>query len=311
MTGAQGGWGWGWGWATSFAAAVALAGCARASNVPAQSPVGETLRGTFTSAEGTRGLAVYRPARVSTNGAARPLVVMLHGCTQTADDMARGTRMNAAADVAGFVVLYPEQPAQAHPLKCWHWYLPEHSTRGRGEAALLAAMIDSLVRAEGIAPGRVSLVGMSAGAAMAANLGVAYPERYAALALHSGIPALGATDVMGAMSVMRQGAGDGDSLGVVALTAMGERARAIPVVVLHGDADKVVSPNNLRATVREWTYVNAHAPGAKATTPVEEHLFSGVGHAWSGGSAEGTYTAPSGPDATGIIVAFLRRAGSI
>jgi poly(hydroxyalkanoate) depolymerase family esterase len=296
---------------TTFAILVAPVVCVSASKVSAQGGAGVTSRGTLTRTEGSRAFVVYRPARDPARGTAHDgaLVVMLHGCVQTADDMARGTRMNAAADSAGFIVLYLEQPASAHPQKCWNWYLPEHSTRGRGEVAVLAAMIDSVALAEGIGPARISLVGMSAGAAMAANLAVAYPERYAALALHSGIPALGAKDVMGALSVMRLGAGDDDSLGVIALAAMGEHARAIPVIVLHGDADKVVSSKNLRATVREWTYVNAHAAGA--TAPVEEHLLPGVGHAWSGGSADGTYTAPSGPDATGMIVAFFRRLGSL
>ncbi|MDB4888243.1 MAG: esterase [Gemmatimonadetes bacterium] len=231
------------------------------------------------------------------------MVVMLHGCAQTADDMARGTRMNAAAERERFIVLYPEQPASANPQRCWNWFLADNVMRDKGETALLAEMIDSVARAHGVR--RVSLVGMSAGAAMAANLAVAYPERYAALALHSGVPALAANDVMGALAAMRQGAPDGDALGAAALAAMGARARPIPVIALHGSDDKIVSPNNLDATVRQWTVVNAG--GAS----VEKVVLSGVGHAWSGGSAEGTFTAPAGPDATGMIVAFLKRVKAI
>ena len=267
------------------------------------------VRKTFAGVGSSREFLVFRPANVPPRGEDRSLVVMLHGCTQTADDFARGTRMNDYAAKQGFIVIYPEQPATAHPQTCWNWYLPEQSTRNHGEAALLAALIDSVAFNEGVNERHVSLVGMSAGAAMAANLGVAYPERYAALALHSGIPALFATNAMGALRAMRQGDGNGDTLGTAAFTAMGTRAKPMPVIVLQGGADKVVAPANLHATVRQWTVVNSRSPGAGA--PVEEHLFESVGHAWSGGSPEGTYTAPDGPDATALIVAFFNRTGSI
>ena len=266
-------------------------------------------RATYRNAQGSREYVVFKPSSLPSDKQARALVVMLHGCVQTADDMARGTRMNAAAQRDGFIVLYPEQSAAANPQKCWNWFVPEQSMRNRGEAALLAGMIDSVARADGVRANRVSLVGMSAGAAMAANLAVAYPERYAALAMHSGIPALAAKDVMSGLTVMRQGAVDGDVLGAAALAAMGARARAIPVIALQGSDDRIVSPNNLRAIVRQWTVVNAGAPGTRA--PVEEVVLDGVGHAWSGGSLDGTFTAPNGPDATGMIVSFLRKAGAI
>jgi poly(3-hydroxybutyrate) depolymerase len=150
---------------------------------------------------------------------------------------------------------------------------------------------------------------MSAGAAMAANLAVAYPERFAALAMHSGIAAGAATDLATAMRAMGQGAQDGEALGDAALVAMGSAARPIPVIVMHGSADKVVAPANLRATVAQWTRINARTPGGGA--PVESYLFDGVGHAWSGGAAEGSYTAPTGPDATELIAAFFRKVGVI
>lgn len=282
---------------------LALMACAGAG--PRTSIVSHTARTTYAGAEGSRDLVVFRPASFPVRARDRALVVMLHGCAQGADDLARGTRMNAAAESAGFMVIYPEQPAAANPQRCWNWFMPEQAVRGRGEAALLAGLIDSVARAEGIAETRVSLVGISAGAAMAANMGVAYPGRYAALALHSGVPALAATDVMTGLSVMRSGPATAGALGAAAVSAMGARARAIPVIALHGADDRIVSPANLKAIVAQWTVVN----GGRA--PVEEHLLPGVGHAWSGGSAEGTFTAPTGPDATGMIVAFLRRAGAV
>ena len=211
--------------------------------------------------------------------------------------------MNAAAAASGFLVLYPEQTVAAQLLKCWNWYTAAQYARDSGEAALLAGLVDSVARAEGVAAARVALVGMSAGAAMAANLVAAYPERYSALAMHSGLPALSAIDAAGAMSAMKNGAVGGDSLGARVIAAMGVRVRAIPVIVLHGGADKVVAPANLDAVRRQWSIVN------RGAQPVEEHLFAGVGHAWSGGSTAGSYTAPDGPDATALIVAFLQRVG--
>ncbi len=286
-------------------ATTGAVGCASAPVTTVR--MSETTRLTYSGAEGSREFVVFRPASLPGKREARALVVMLHGCTQTADDMAKGTRMNAAAEAGGFLVVYPEQTAAAHPQKCWNWYTAAQFTRDHGEAALLAGLIDSVARAEGVSAGRVSLVGMSAGAAMAANLAVAYPERYAALAVHSGIPALAASDVMAALAVMKAGAQDGDALGSAALAALGPSARPISVIVIHGADDKVVSPNNAAAIVRQWTVVNARAPGGGA--PVEQHVLPGVGHAWSGGSSDGTYTAPEGPDATALIVAFLARVG--
>lgn len=280
-----------------------LGGCAGAQQA-AQAPTpGVMTRTTFTSAEGTRDVGVYAVA------GARALVVMLHGCGQSVEDMARGTRMNAAADAGKFTVIYPQQPASANPQQCWNWFVPEQVARGKGEVALLAAIADSFARASGIPASRVSLVGMSAGAAMAANLAVAYPERFAALGLHSGIAALAAKDVMSAVVAMQKGAVDGEALGKAALAAMGSRARPIPVIALQGSTDVIVAPANLAALGQQWTTINAGAPGTKVQVVVS--LLQGVGHAWSGGSAEGTFTAPKGPDATGMIVEFLRVAGAI
>jgi poly(hydroxyalkanoate) depolymerase family esterase len=270
-------------------------------------PLGAATSGMFSGAEGSRAFGIFRPTKSPPEGEVRALVVVLHGCAQSAEDIARGTRMNEAAARDGFVVLYPEQPITAHPQRCWNWYTPAQRTRESGEAALLAALIDSVARREGIGGGHVALVGMSAGAAMAANLAVAYPERYGALALHSGLPAGAASDLGAAMRVMQQGSDGGPALGTAALATMGARARPIPVIALHGSTDRVVSPANLRATAEQWRVVNARAPGNGA--PVEEHLLAGVGHAWSGGSPDGSFTAPAGEDATALIVAFFRRAG--
>ncbi|MFL5605105.1 MAG: alpha/beta hydrolase family esterase [Gemmatimonadaceae bacterium] len=282
-------------------AVASAAGCAAAR------PLGAATSGMFTGADGTRAFGIFRPTKPPREGDARALVVVLHGCGQSAEDIARATRMNEAAARDGFVVLYPEQPITANPQRCWNWYMPAQTTRGSGEAALLAALIDSVARREAIGAGHVALVGLEAGAAMAANLAVAYPERYAALALHSGVPAGAATDAASARRAMQQGSASGAALGQAALVAMGARARPIPVIVLHGSNDRVVSPANLAAMVEQWRVVNAGAPGNGA--PVEQHLLADVGHGWSGESPDGGSTAPAGEDATALVMAFFRRAG--
>lgn len=263
-------------------------------------------RSSFTDASGTREYVLYRPATVTAES--RALVVMLHGCTQSADDFARGTRMNEAAERGGFLVLYPEQSAANHPQKCWNWYAPDHAHRAKGEVGLLAGLVDSVMQAEHILAARIAVVGMSAGGAIAGNLVAAYPERFGALVVHSGIPALAALDLGAALKAMREGATAGDGLADQVVISMGTHARAMPVLALHGADDKVVLPSNLDRIVEQWTAVNARV-SPSVPTPVEKQLIPGVGHAWSGGSADGTYTAPSGADATGMIVAFLKRVG--
>ena len=292
----------GYPWLLRSVAAVALS-AALSPNLEAQ---GTMQRSRYTDAYGSREYVLYRPT--SPSAAAKALVVMLHGCTQTADDFARGTRMNEAADREGFMVLYPEQPQGNHPQKCWNWYAKEQVTRDHGEVALLAGLVDSVARAEGIPASRVAMVGMSAGGAMAANFAAAYPERIAALAVHSGIPALAALDLPTALKTMHEGAAESGSSAAV-LEEMGARLRALPVIAIHGADDKVVSPVNMDRLAEQWLTVNARA--SQPLVPVERHLVRGVGHAWSGGASAGTYTAPTGPDATQMIVDFLLRAGAI
>jgi poly(hydroxyalkanoate) depolymerase family esterase len=271
-----------------------------------------------------------------------PLVVMLHGCTQDPDDLARGTRVTDQADRRGVLVLLPEQPASANPKKCWNWYDPAHQQRDRGEPALIAGMTRQVVGDWAVDPQRVHLAGISAGAAMAAVVSVAYPEVYAAVALHSGIPYRAAANVMEGVGVMTTGAPDTPRLARLAYDAMGARARAIPAIIIQGAADPVVKPINATHTRDMWLAMNALArngatggrsvadtshvtPGQRTETPagglntvtecygpqagneceVELITVAGLGHAWSGGSKLGTFADERGPDATDAILRFL------
>jgi poly(hydroxyalkanoate) depolymerase family esterase len=290
----------------------------------------EFVAGVFKDDAGERRYKLFRPAadKMPTAGR-RTLVVVLHGCTQDADDIAKGSRFNDAASLDGFIVLYPEQPAAAHARKCWNWYVPGEIHRGRGEAAIIANLTMQVMRDEGIDPHRVYLAGISAGAAMAANLAAGYPELFAAAAFHSGLPAFVATDTPSALAIMAKGPAESDELGQLAFEEMGSRARVVPVIAIHGAADPSVSIVNLRATARQWAVANALAAHASAPDPVEMHpadhrlsgqryvlsngtvlaeawRVDGLAHAWSGGSAAGSYTDPSAPDATTMMIEFFR-----
>jgi poly(hydroxyalkanoate) depolymerase family esterase len=244
----------------------------------------------------------------------RPLVVMLHGCTQDPDDFARGTRMNEAAREQGFYVLYPAQSQRANPQRCWNWFKPSHQARGRGEAALVAGMVRQVMAQHAIDLARVYVAGLSAGGAMAANLAEAYPDLFAAAGVHSGLTAGAARDLKSALDAMKRGAARPPA-----------SAPAVPTIVFHGDADGTVHPANgeqvlgalparSSAQVEERPSSGSSARAATrhiyrdaAGTVLAEHWrLHGGSHAWSGGSARGSYTDPRGPDATAEMLRFFR-----
>ena len=299
---------------------------------------GRFVDGAFTSDAGTRRWRLWVPSGYDA-ATRHALVVMLHGCTQDPDDLARGTRVTEHADRRGVLVLLPEQPASANVKKCWNWYDPANQQRDAGEPALIAGMTRQVMGDWSVDPQRVYLGGISAGAAMAALVVVAYPDVYAAVALHSGIPYRAAANVMEGVSAMTTGAPDTPRLARAAYEAMGARARPIPAIIVQGAADPVVKPINALHTRDLWLAMNAFARGAKPeatpsrVTPtrraerqvggldavtecygsgaaaseceVETLTIAGLGHAWSGGSKLGTFTDERGPDATAEILRFL------
>jgi poly(hydroxyalkanoate) depolymerase family esterase len=247
------------------------------------------------------------------NAGARPLplVVMLHGCTQHPDDFAAGTAMNEAARAEGFYVLYPAQSRRANPQGCWNWFKHSHQQRGRGEPALLAGMTRHVMQQQAIDPRRVYVAGLSAGGAMAAILGSAYPELYAAVGVHSGLAAGAASDLSGALAAMKGGS---------ASAAAHDR----PTIVFHGDADSTVHPVNADQVVAacagaasqvETQQVQTgrgractrrvHKDPASGRVLAEHWLIHGAPHAWAGGSSRGSYTDSRGPDASAEMVRFF------
>lgn len=300
----------------------------KSSGNPARA--GEFTSRSYSNDAGTRGYKLYVPAGYAADGDALPMVVMLHGCTQSPDDFAAGTRMNALADRHGFLVVYPEQAANANGSKCWNWFRPEDQDRGRGEPSLIAGITREVAAGYRVDAGRVFVAGLSAGAAMAVILGATYPELYAAVGAHSGLPYRAAHDMPSAFGAMKgSGAiGRASRQSVTTGTAPRDAGRDVPTIVFHGDRDLTVHARNGAAIVAQATAgrtgqarlgmsmregadaggrrhrrtVHADAAGRPL---VEQWDLHGAGHAWSGGSAAGSFTDAAGPDASAEMIRFF------
>lgn len=290
-------------------------------------PGGRFESGTFSGPSGSRSYRLYVPEELPQRPA---LVVMLHGCTQDAADFAAGTRMDEHARVRGFLALYPEQTSEHHPQKCWQWYDEAHQRADAGEPALLAAMVRRVAEERGADPERVYLAGISAGGSMAWVLAVTHPGLFAKVAVHSAVPYGVATDVNGALAALQAGAGDPSRAVERIVAAAAGAPRLPPALVLHGAADPVVRPINGDEGACLWAEAMGGADGSRALVRREDELeeggrrvrrvrwaaadgavavegwrIEGLGHAWSGGSPDGSYTDPEGPDATARIVEFF------
>jgi poly(hydroxyalkanoate) depolymerase family esterase len=284
---------------------------------------GQFVAGSFTNSAGTRAYRLYVPSGAT--GQALPLLVMLHGCTQNAEDLAAGTRMNELAESGGFLVVYPEQSAKANGQRCWNWFKADDQRRERGEPSIIAGITRQIAATQPVDTRRIYVAGMSAGGAMAVVMGATYPDLYAAVGVHSGLAYGAAHDMPSAFMAMNQGAPDPAQGKVRAAQNAGavDLARAVPTIVFHGDRDGTVHPRNGEQVLHQWAGNSARATvrrdqvsGGRAYTrsvyrdaggqPVAERwIVHGAGHAWSGGSQRGSYTDPQGPDASAEMVRFF------
>jgi len=267
--------------------------------------------GSFTNAAGTRNYKIFVPG--SYLGQPMPLLVMLHGCTQSPDDFAAGTGMNDLAEEQGFLVAYPEQARAANISKCWNWFNAGNQRRDQGEASLIAGITQQIMRDFAVLPGRVFVAGLSAGGAAAAIMGSAYPELYAGIGVHSGLACGAASDMGSGLAAMKQGA----------TALLGEPGKVVPTIVFHGDRDKTVNIANAGQVIAQSrgkaalssAVIEGEAAGRRYTRTVfsakpgqallEEWVLHDAGHAWSGGKAAGSFTDPHGPDASREMLRFF------
>lgn len=287
----------------------------RTASAPVTVPVPAGARfeeHSFSNQAGTRAYKLYVPSGY--DGQPVPLVVMMHGCTQSPDDFAAGTRMNELAEEMTFLVAYPCQPQSANMSKCWNWYSPGDQIRDRGEPSLIAGLTRRLMAEFAVDPGSVYIAGLSAGGAAAAIMGTAYPDLYSAIGVHSGLACGAARDMPSAFAAMRQGgAGKPGALGTT-----------VPTIVFHGDRDSTVNPVNGDQVIAQskasadLQIVEEHGVSEGGTRftrrtetdaagqpVIEQWILHGAGHAWSGGSAAGSYTDPRGPDASREMMRFF------
>jgi poly(hydroxyalkanoate) depolymerase family esterase len=283
---------------------------------------GKFIEENYTNPAGSRAYKLYIPSGYQ--GQAVPVVVMLHGGTQTPDDFAAGTRMNVIAEEETCLVVYPAQPSHANPARCWNWFRPDDQRRDRGEPSLIAGITRQVMHDYSVDPRRVYVGGLSAGAAAAAVMGATYPDLYAAIAVHSGLACGVADDLISAFAAMRQGDNGRSSASGETSAVPGDQP-PIPTIVFHGDRDTIVHPRNadhvitrsMRATNWQKKVRRGQVPGGHAYTCtihtdangqaiLEQWCIHGAGHAWSGGSPAGSYTDPRGPDAAKEMLRFFR-----
>lgn len=318
------------------AAAVASAAAAGARRRPGRpAPArGEWLSGIAPGPAGARRYQLYIPPALGLRaGETLPLLVMLHGCGQTARDLATATRMNRLAARERFLVLYPEQERVANAHGCWNWF-ERRNGKAEAEAATLLAAVDLVARRHPVDLARVAVAGLSAGGSMAVLMAALYPQRFCAVAMHSGVAPGTAESAATALAAMngRRAAHLPDPVAVPRKADAGAAANGSdgaplpPLLVVHGDADGVVSVRNAADTATLWAQALGARPGALRTlqrgrryaTRVTEYKARGravvvlrevvgLAHAWSGGAPRRPYSDPAGPDASALVWAFVAR----
>ncbi|MDP1979184.1 PHB depolymerase family esterase [Undibacterium sp.] len=286
-----------------------------------KSDAGRFISGSYANAHGKRGYKLYVPSSYAGDTRqALPLIVMLHGCTQGPDDFATGTGMNLIAEQQQCIVVYPAQDQGANTSKCWNWFKAMDQKRDQGEPALIAGITREIMADYHVDERRVFIAGMSAGGAMAAIMADAYPELYAAVGIHSGLPFGAANDLPSALAAMR---------GAASQSKKPSAGAAIPIIVFHGDQDHTVNNKNADHIMTRYLdhsqarslqaqeengsgkngrrYTRTRYAGDVASQPAhaEQWVIHGAGHAWSGGNSQGSYTDASGPDASREMLRFF------
>ena len=299
---------------------------------------GSFSRGSFANEHGERGYRLYVPD--ARDGRSAPLVVMLHGCGQDAEDFAAGTRMNSLAEREKFLVLYPEQDPGANRAGCWNWFEPSDQERDGGEPSIIAGITEKIINEHGVDPRRVYVAGMSAGGAMSTILAATYPDLYAAVGVHSGLEYGAADSALAAVAAQGLGGPEPDRQGRLAFeSGRPAEPRVLPVILFHGEQDRTVDVVNADQALSQWAQTNDYADdgvdddgvtdepddalpgqtpggydhvryvyeGPGGDVLMEKWIVEDLGHAWSGGDTEGSFTDPEGPNASEEMVRFFRQ----
>ncbi|UOQ95662.1 PHB depolymerase family esterase [Halobacillus shinanisalinarum] len=301
-------------------------------NPPVSNAAGEFINGSY----GGKTYKLYIPDNYNSSSH-YPLYVMLHGCTQDAAQFATGTQLNKLAEEKGFLVLYPEQTTSANSNKCWNWFEPSHQSRGNGEPAVIAEMVNSIKGDYSIKQDQIYVAGLSAGAAMSVIMGATYPNIFSGVGVGAGLEYKAADNTIDAFTAMSNGGPNPVQQGRLAYQAMEEVAKKLPVIAIHGTSDYTVNSVNAEQVITQWSVTNYLAangtedgwiddtpehteslqvPSGRSYTMsnyqgrdgqvwMKKVLVQGMGHAWSGGSAQGSYTDPQGPDASRLMVEFF------
>jgi poly(hydroxyalkanoate) depolymerase family esterase len=275
---------------------------------------GQFVEKTYTNKAGKRSYKLYIPGGYT--GQVVPLVIMLHGCTQTSTNFATGTRMNMLAERETFLVAYPEQGHSANTSKCWNWFKESDQRRNAGEPSLIAGITQQIMSMYHVDVRRVYIAGLSSGGAMAAIMAATYPDLYAAVGVHSGLAFGAAHDLPSAFAAMKQGK----------IQHTRQLTEMVPLITFHGDRDTTVAPANADRLLDQWLQgankgrdvkvERGQVPDGHAYTRSIHHDSNGqaiiekwtvhqAGHAWSGGSPSGSYTNPKGPDASAEMMRFF------
>lgn len=303
------------------------------------------ITGSARAAGGSRNYKLWVPETAG-EGKASSLLMMLHGCTHGAGDMAEISGINDVAEAERFLVVYPEQSFLANLLKCWNWFDPKHQSRDSGEPSILAAIAEQVCSNHEIDRDRVYVAGISAGGAMAVVAAATYPDLFSGLAVCAGGEFKAAGSLSAGLAVMQHGGPDPAQQGQAAFEAMKtgllRRARTrMPVIVFHGSVDDRVAPVNAEQIIAQWSTTNSllaaqngesafalsesivagQVPGGypyrqrvytdqAGSLLMESWMVEGMGHAWPGSPKELKYGDPKGPCASKEIWRFFTEASS-
>lgn len=298
---------------------------------------GTWIPGSVTNAYGIRAFYLYVP-EAYVAGTEVPLVVGLHGCTQTAADFAGLTRIAGLGDRHGVLLLLPEQNAFVNPTRCWNWPIPQNQRRGEGEPSLIKEMIDWVTTHYSVEKKRIYIGGVSSGGFMTSTMLSCYSDVFAAGMVASGGMYAATTDpyygsYVGPYGSMR----DPNVTGREAWQCSGSVVpRVVPVLVFQGSDDAIVIPLNALQTVAQFAQMNdlgddgldndtiVNVPARTSSDRsvgglayhwsdftwrgkiiMQLYIVEGMGHAWSGGDPNFAYSEPAGPDETEIMWAFF------